>query len=73
MLQRGFFAEFLVWLVLATINKLSERRLSYVTEETTCVKDKNYVVLCMNKCLLQSIESSILLCYNIIYYCEYEY
>lgn len=34
------FAEFLVRLVLATINKLSERMLRYFTEETTCVKDK---------------------------------
>lgn len=34
------FAEFLVRLVLATINKLSERMLRYFAEETTCVKDK---------------------------------
>lgn len=33
------FAEFLVRLVLATINKLSERMLRYFAEETTCVKD----------------------------------
>lgn len=41
MLQKGFSLIFvLVWLVLATINKLSERMLWYFTEKTICAKDK---------------------------------